>query len=42
MSEAEHMTEGVSKAEAEEIGRGQPLPGLPLHGKKKESVETFL
>lgn len=43
MSEAEHMMEGVSKAETEEIGRGQPLPGLPVHGKKKkESVETFL
>ena len=36
MSEAEHMMEGVSKAETEEIGRGQPLPGLPVHGKKKK------
>lgn len=41
MSEAEHMTEGVSKAEAEEIGRGQPLPGLPLHGKKKKVLKHF-
>ena len=38
MSEAEHMMEGVSKAETEEIGRGQPLPGLPVHGEKKKKV----
>lgn len=38
MSGAEHMMEEVSKAEAEEIGRGQPLIGLPVHGKKKKSV----
>ena len=37
MSGAEHMMEGVSRAEAEEIGRGQPLLGLPVHGKKKSA-----
>ena len=40
MSEAEHMMEGVSKAETEEIGRGQPLPGLPVHGKKKKITRS--
>ena len=42
MSGAEHMMEGVSRAEAEEMGRGQPLLGLPVHGKKKKCLSIFV
>lgn len=41
MSEAEHMTEGVSKAEAEEIGRGSPFGPTLFMVKKKKVLKHF-